>query len=205
MEMRNDAYRTVARESECRLKFRRSLFVARVRETGPEDSARRFLQEVQAQHRQATHHCWARRLGYHPPHEDAWSDDNEPPGTAGRPLHGAITRLGLCNVTLVVARYFGGQKLGVRGLIEAYGEAAREALDQAGVVTRRPGCLLSVVCPYPRLGQLQSLLDEAGGHIHGADYREHAALQLLVPRSQAPAFIRQLEELGQAVSRACDQ
>lgn len=196
MEEQEEVYRTLAREGESRIKIRRSLFLGRVRETCGEDSSREFLREVQAQHRQATHNCWARRLGSDPPFQDSWSDDGEPPGTAGRPLHGAIARHELCQVTVVVSRYFGGQKLGVRGLIDAYRAAAEAALEQAGVVIRRRGLFLSVTCPYPLLGQLQGLLAETGAIVHRAHYREHVTLRLLVPRGQAQLLLQKLEQLG---------
>lgn len=78
-------------------------------------------------HDHASHHCWAYRIG------DAYrfSDDGEPGGTAGRPILSAINGADVDRVLLIVARWFGGIKLGAGGLVRAYGGAARRCLEQA--------------------------------------------------------------------------
>ena len=117
-------------------RIRRSRFIACLAPCRDEAGCRGFLNDIHAAHRDATHNCWAYLLGPHPTTEYC-SDDGEPSGTAGRPILGAVRRSGMVNVMVVVTRYFGGVKLGVRGLIEAYGLAAERVLAAAERVGRR--------------------------------------------------------------------
>ena len=117
-------------------RIRRSCFIACLAPCRDEAGCRGFLNDIHAAHRDATHNCWAYLLGPHPTVEYC-SDDGEPSGTAGRPILGAVRRSGMVNVMVVVTRYFGGVKLGVRGLIEAYGPAAERVLTAAERVERR--------------------------------------------------------------------
>ena len=83
------------------------------------------------------------------------SDAGEPSGTAGKPILGEIERAGLTNVVVVVTRYFGGIKLGVRGLIEAYGQTARMAIEAAGAVRRFKSKVLLIELPYDKEGLIR--------------------------------------------------
>ncbi|MCB9549908.1 MAG: YigZ family protein [Myxococcales bacterium] len=96
------------------------------------DDALARLAEVRAAYPEATHHCYAWRGDG----RDAfrWGDDGEPAGSAGRPMLAAIDGRGLSHTVVIVVRWFGGTKLGVGGLVRAYGAAAAEGLDAAGSV-----------------------------------------------------------------------
>ncbi len=110
---------------------------------------------------QANHHCWAYRIGTENILEHC-SDAGEPAGTAGRPILGMLKRHSLQNTLLVVTRYFGGIKLGVRGLIEAYGEAAELAVTEAGSVEMELNLLLDLSCSYEHSKTLSSSLKKWG-------------------------------------------
>ncbi|NLB83500.1 MAG: YigZ family protein [Synergistaceae bacterium] len=132
----SDAFLEPAREISVEKKIQKSRFIASVLRSHSEDEARDSLKEIQNEHRQASHNCWAYRIGPEPAAEYS-SDDGEPSGTAGKPILGAILRAEVTNSLLVVTRYFGGIKLGVRGLIDAYASSASEALEAAGRVRKR--------------------------------------------------------------------
>ncbi|MDE5750697.1 MAG: YigZ family protein [Duncaniella sp.] len=105
----------------------------------------------------ARHVCWAYMIG-----ADRLtylsSDNGEPSGTAGKPILGQINSLGLTDVVVIVVRYFGGIKLGTPGLIAAYRQAAREALDDAGTVEGREMTSLSCTFPYQAMNPVMSLI-----------------------------------------------
>ena len=104
-----------------------SRFIADVVPVGSEVDATQALQAIRTQRPDASHHCWAWKL-----HQDAQSrvsDDGEPGGSAGRPILAQIEGHDLEDVLVVVSRYYGGTKLGVGGLIRAYGGTAGKALD----------------------------------------------------------------------------
>lgn len=172
----NDAYLELAGPAEYQEKTRRSVFIGRAELCHSEAEARELLNRARTEHRDATHNCWAYRLGPESVTEYS-SDDGEPSGTAGRPILGAIQRRNrLLNVFVVVTRYFGGVKLGVRGLIEAYGGVAAKTLDAAQTVERVPVRLLTVRLPWTSVGTVTRLLEGNGAGGLSWDYDTQEAL-----------------------------
>lgn len=112
----------------CSFKEKRSEFITFLTPLSDADEGAAFLSKVRGEHHGATHHVPAWRLVRG---GDFCSDDGEPTGTAGRPALGVLLQRNLSQVMVVVVRYFGGVKLGPRGLIEAYGRAVSEACDRA--------------------------------------------------------------------------
>jgi uncharacterized YigZ family protein len=109
-----------------------SRFVASVRPVGSEAEARAFHTSVAAEMPDASHHCWAWRIAA--PVIDRAGDDGEPGGSAGRPILAQLSGRDLVDTAVVVSRWFGGTKLGVGGLVRAYGGAAGEALDSCRII-----------------------------------------------------------------------
>ncbi len=144
---------TLAATAVHAIDVRHSRFVAHAGHASSPDAAMAFVASVRQD--DATHNCWAYRIG----DQYRSSDDGEPSGTAGRPILAAIDGQGLDQVAVVVARWFGGIKLGAGGLVRAYGGAAAQCLRTA---SRRP------------LVQLRELHVRAGFDDIGA---VHAALQ----------------------------
>lgn len=106
-----------------------SRFIATVVPVSNEETAKAALAEIRAEMPDAGHHCWAWRIAS--PSIDRASDDGEPGGSAGRPILAQLTGRDLVDTAVIVSRYWGGTKLGVGGLVRAYGGAAGEALDHA--------------------------------------------------------------------------
>jgi uncharacterized YigZ family protein len=184
MDASKDRFFTILREATVELKIERSQFIGHALEVDSEAAAREYIGAIQARHRQATHNCFAYRLGLGKEETVYFSDAGEPGGTAGRPILGAITCLELTNVAVVVTRYFGGKKLGVRGLIEAYGRIARLALEAGGKVERVFTREMEIDCSYAELDRLLYLLHSYGGRVLDADYGASARLKVAVPRSK---------------------
>lgn len=111
----------------------RSRFIAMSFCVHSSEESRERLKEATERFPQATHYAYAFRLGPQGDREFA-SDGGEPKGSAGRPILGALRRFMVTDTMVVVARYFGGRKLGIRGLIEAYGDAATKVLEASGRV-----------------------------------------------------------------------
>jgi len=183
MPATSDTYFTIAREATAELKIERSQFIAHALEIDSEAAAREFIARIQSEHRQATHNCFAYRLGLGNKEIVYYSDAGEPGGTAGRPILGAITSLELTNVAVVVTRYFGGKKLGVRGLIEAYGQAARLALEAGGRAERVFTREMEINCSYAELDRLLYIVNSYGGRVLTADYGTEVHLRIAIPRS----------------------
>lgn len=131
-----------------------SEFLAFAQRADTPEEALAQLSALRARYPDATHHCWAYRIG--PLYR--FSDDGEPGGTAGAPILRAIEGQGVDHVMVVVVRYFGGVKLGTGGLVRAYGGTAAECLRTAPRETVRPRVALNVSVPFEHLSALYHLL-----------------------------------------------
>lgn len=131
----NDTYKTIAAPSEGLFKDKGSKFISYAFPVCSEEEIREIIQALRKEHHAARHHCYAWRLGHEKLHFRA-NDDGEPSNSAGKPILGQIQSSDLTNILIVVVRYFGGILLGVGGLINAYRNAAQDALVQAEIVER---------------------------------------------------------------------
>lgn len=145
-----------------------SRFIATAVPVADEDAAKAALAQLRAEMPDATHHCSAWRIAA--PSLERANDDGEPGGSAGRPILSAIQGRNLVNVAVIVTRYFGGTKLGVGGLVRAYGAAAAAVLDAAGTEPYVPKVELSIVHGYADGGDVERALAEAGAHQRTVDY-----------------------------------
>lgn len=173
-------------------KIKRSVFIADVFPCHDEEEARLLLAQVTAKYRDATHNCRAYVLADGTEYS---SDDGEPSGTAGRPILGAVKRSGLVNVLVIVTRYYGGVKLGVRGLIEAYGETATKALELCGRAERVMMSAFTVSMGYNSVGNVTRLLELHGASGLSWDYGEAVRVAFSVPEDEADALAGELEGL----------
>ena len=126
------SYRTISTEAESLYKVSGSKHIGRTFRVHSEKQAKEIIQNLWEEHPQATHICFAYQLTVYEKLERS-SDDGEPGGTAGKPILNKIKSSKLTEVLVAVIRYYGGTKLGVSGLIDAYKNAAKLALDASGV------------------------------------------------------------------------
>ena len=157
--------------------MKRSRFLCHVERVGDEASARAVVERIRKEHWDARHHCSAFVLG---PDADVQrsSDDGEPSGTAGAPMLEVLRGREVSDVVAVVTRWFGGTLLGAGGLVRAYGDAVRAALDEAGVRRRTLAHLYDVRVGHADAGRLESDLRGRGVEVLDAAYAEHVTLRL---------------------------
>lgn len=157
--MFEDSYKTIAKPSEGSYSEKRSKFLAYAFPVQNEQEVKQRLAEIQKKHWDARHHCYAYILG---PHKDAYrlNDNGEPSGTAGRPIYGQLLSKDLTNTLVIVVRYFGGIKLGVSGLQNAYKVAAKEALDAAVIEERTIQEQYRVVFEYVKMNDIMQILKD---------------------------------------------
>jgi uncharacterized YigZ family protein len=175
------------------LREKGSRFLALLEPATDEATARAALVAIAARHPDATHHCWAWRLGW-PPRERA-ADAGEPGGTAGPPILRALQGAGVADALLVVVRWFGGTKLGKGGLVRAYGGAAREALTAAALVPRLLRREVEVELPYAHVGAVQRLLHPPEVELLAETYGAAVLWRLAV----APARLRAVRDVAAAL------
>lgn len=154
----DQSYLSITSSVRIEQKVRNSRFIATALPVGSRDQATAELARIQKEFWDATHNCYAYRLA-----PDGlnyrFSDDGEPSGSAGKPILFALGQHNLVNVLVVVTRYFGGTKLGVGGLVRAYGDAANAALNIAEVVEHFPTDVLRIFTPYEDMRVVRSLVD----------------------------------------------
>jgi uncharacterized YigZ family protein len=150
------AYTVPARAGEAEVRDRGSRFLAIVSPVADGEAAKNLLEGLRQEYSDATHHCWAWRLG--PRGEERSSDDGEPSGTAGVPILRVLRGAPLTDVLAVVIRWYGGTKLGKGGLARAYAGAVREALAEVPTERRLVRSTVRLTVPYTALGAIQRLI-----------------------------------------------
>jgi len=130
-----DTFKTIEKPSEGLFKDKGSRFISYAFPVNSEEEIREIVQSIKKEHHSARHHCYAWRLGAEKSLFRA-NDDGEPSSTAGKPILGQIQTFDLTNILIVVVRYFGGTLLGVSGLINAYRNAALDAVNQAVIIDK---------------------------------------------------------------------
>jgi uncharacterized YigZ family protein len=188
------SYLTIARAGEVETEVKRSRFLCRLRRVDDEDQARAVVDEARREHWDARHHCSAFVLGPACQLQRS-SDDGEPAGTAGAPMLEVLRGREVSDVVAVVSRHFGGTLLGAGGLVRAYSDAVRAALDDVGVVRRRLMRLLDVTAEHADAGRLEHDLRARGVVVEGVTYAERATLRMAVPDDAVADFQDTLAEL----------
>ncbi len=140
-------YQTLAQATEGEYKEKGSKFLAYAYSVSSEREVKTHLENLKKQYPDARHHCFAYILADLQNSSRA-SDDGEPNNSAGVPILNQIRSFGLSNVLVVVVRYFGGTKLGVSGLVNAYKTSAKEALSKGSIIAQSPQSMLGLVYPF---------------------------------------------------------
>lgn len=195
----DDTYLTVAAPSQASSRERSSKFLSFVFPVQEEAEIREILDPLRKKYFDATHHCYAWRLG---PHGEAFraNDDGEPSGTAGKPILGQLLSHGLTDCLVVVVRYFGGTKLGVPGLIAAYREAAAAAIAEARIVEKTVDRFMTVHFPYTAMNEVMRVIKDEQPGIVSQTFDNLCTMQLSIRESRAGELLEKLRNAGGSIS-----
>lgn len=163
-----------------------------------EEEIRERLDALRKRYYDATHHCYAWRLG---PRGEAFraNDDGEPSGTAGKPILGQLLSNDITDCLVVVVRYFGGTKLGVPGLIAAYRESAAEAIAAAEIVELTVDRTVRVDFPYVAMNAIMRVVKEQQPRIEEQTFDNLCTMRLAIRESRAAGLIEKLRKAGGSV------
>lgn len=184
-------YKSVKQCSEAEYTVNRSRFIGRCFPVDSEEAALCLLGDIRKKHWDATHNCFAYRIG-----ENAaarFSDDGEPGGTAGKPIMDVLTGRGLTNVLCVVTRYFGGILLGAGGLVRAYSKSAADAVTKAGMVSYLPGTILDIPMDYSRYGALEGFI-RANAEVRNVAFAQNVVVTAAVENTNLLKFMKEVTE-----------
>jgi len=187
-------YYIPAKDAQSEFTEKRSRFIGHVWRVESEAQARARIEEMKKRYYDARHNCWCYRL--HEGGAERYSDDGEPQGTAGQPMLNVFQREGVENVVCVVTRYFGGILLGAGGLVRAYTQGAKEALDAAGISVVRRWVELKVDCPYPYFERVKLEIAALDGVEGEHEYAAGVTVRALMPEEKAAAFTARMTELS---------
>lgn len=192
--MFEDSYKVVTTPGEGLYKEKGSKFFAEAFPVHSEAEVKAKVAEIKKKYFDAKHHCYAFIIG---PDKSCYrsSDDGDPSGTAGKPILNQILSKDLTNVCVVVTRYFGGQLLGVPGLINAYKTSAREALDNCGVMEKTVDEVYSVSFGYPLLNEVMRILKEENLEQRNTKFELDCYLEIAVRKSISNKIVDKLDRI----------
>lgn len=192
--MFEDTYKIVVKGGEGLYKEKRSKFIASAFPIHSEKEVKEKLAETKKQYFDARHHCYAFMIG---PEKSCYrsSDDGEPSGTAGKPILNQILSKNVTNVCVVVVRYFGGIKLGIPGLINAYKTAACKALDNSTIVEKTVNEIYSVEFDYPLMNEVLCVLKEENIDRQNPKFELRCSLEISVRQRDSERIIEKLRKI----------
>lgn len=167
-------FQSIENESIAEIIVKKSKFIATLYEANSKDEAEKILQNVRKKYFDAKHHCYA----YIIEKIEKCSDDGEPSGTAGAPLLALLKSANLTNVIIIVTRYFGGILLGTGGLVRAYTESAKNAIENAKIVYKDYGIQFEIEISYNNLKEILFICKNLDISIIKIEYQENVKLIL---------------------------
>jgi len=189
-------YPALARASEAVFEEKRSTFTAILIPVSDRDQAMTALEQIRTERPGASHYCWAYILGpAHQPRSQAFNDDGEPSGTAGKPILHVLTQRDAGDCLAVVVRTFGGVKLGAGGLVRAYGASVSQALDRAQWRQVTPTRPVTIGVDFAHEERVRHSLEQHGIGVVSADYSQQVQLAVQVPESVQPSLRAEIQQL----------
>lgn len=192
--MFDDTYNTINGPSRGSYREKGSKFIAFAYPVKTEEEIREILVSMRKEYFDARHHCYAWCLGYDKASYRV-NDDGEPSGSAGRPIYGQIQSHDLTNILIVVIRYFGGVKLGIPGLINAYRTATREAIEANTIVNKSVKEIYRLEFEYASLNDVMKILKEESAAILDQQFDNECRLTFAIRKSSADKLLSRIRKV----------
>jgi len=196
----HDKYLTISLPSEGLYKEKGSKFIAFACPVCSEEEIKQHQQRLKKEYYDARHHCFAYRLGVN---GEIWRavDDGEPSGTGGKPILGQLLSYNVTNVVIFVVRYFGGIKLGVAGLINAYKAAAIDSLQNAEIVEKEDKDNIFITFDYIVMNDVMKVIKDEQPEIAEQQFEMICKMQLLIRKGLAEALRNKLLKIESLIIR----
>ena len=181
----NDLYKTITKPAQGELfKDKNSKFYGYAFPVSNEEQVKAHLEVLKKEHYSGRHWCYAYQIGTETIKYRA-NDDGEPNNSAGKPIYGQIQSFGVTNILIVVVRYFGGVKLGVGGLINAYRTGAQLALESAEIIEKTINRTFQLKFEYKNMSKVMRLLKENQIEIVNQSLELNCLLEISVRKSNS--------------------
>lgn len=188
----SDYYKTVKDYGCDEFIEKRSRFIGYCKPIKTEEEAIEFINHYKKLHWDATHNCYAYCL--RDGQIKRYSDDGEPQGTAGMPMLDVLVKSGVTDVVVVVTRYFGGVLLGTGGLVRAYSQGTKVALEASKIIKMELCALCSIKCSYNQYGKVNTLIMENNGVLDDSDFSESVILNFHISVDNIEALNKNLAD-----------
>ena len=188
-----DSYITVKELSEYHFEDRKSEFIGFAKPVSTEEDALQFIQSVKKQYPDARHWVYAYVLRENSTMR--FTDDREPQGTAGMPVLDVIRKNGVTDTVIVVVRYFGGTKLGVSGLIQAYKESTADVIAVSKIIEKTVDRVIRVDFSYISMNGVMRIIKEMSPRIDEQVFDNLCTMKLRIRESEADMLIAKLEKV----------
>ncbi|MGN0488546.1 MAG: YigZ family protein [Ruminococcus sp.] len=173
------SYKTVRQMSQDEFVEKRSRFIGYCKPVTTEEQAIEFINTIKKDHWDAKHNVYAYCLRQG--QIKRYSDDGEPQGTAGMPVLDVILKNQVVDVVVVVTRYFGGVLLGTGGLVRAYSNGSKLALNASGIITMELCSKCQIICSYNQYGKINTLIMQKGGYVDNCDFADNVIIDFHMP------------------------
>jgi uncharacterized YigZ family protein len=187
-------HRMIARDGQHEIEIKKSRFISSLFRVTSEEDARERIEEARKRYWDANHNCTAWAIGPGQRLQRS-SDDGEPSGTAGTPMLEVLRRRELTDTLAIVTRYFGGTMLGAGGLIRAYGGAVSAAIDEIGVVERKPLSVRTLVASYDDAGRIENAIRASDYPLSDVQYSTDVMFELVMEPERVDGFAHWIGEL----------
>jgi uncharacterized YigZ family protein len=189
-----DTYQTIEKKSEAFFKDKGSKFIGIAIPVYSEQEAKDNLNEIKKKYHDATHHCYAYRLGYN---KSAYriNDDGEPSGSAAKPIFNQILSKDLTNIIIVVVRYYGGTNLGIPGLINAYKTSAKDAIENGNIITKIVREVYELRFGYELMNTIMKFIKDEKLEQTSHDYKDDCKILISIRKSYATSVTNKLRQI----------
>ena len=196
--MAQDSFKTIARAAETTYRQMSSKFLVYAYPVETEEEIKEHLDALRKRWFDATHHCYAWRLGAHGEHFRA-NDDGEPSSTAGKPILGQLLSQEITNCLVVVVRYFGGTKLGVPGLIAAYKESTAQVLAECEIIEKTVDVVYRVEFSYMAMNDVMRIVKDMQPRVVNQEFDNMCSMTLAIRETDAEQLEGRLNKVEGAV------
>ncbi|MDX9782025.1 MAG: YigZ family protein [Bacteroidales bacterium] len=194
----SDSYKSIAKPTTGIYKELGSKFISFAYPVSNEEEIKEIIAEIKKEYHDARHHCYAYRLG---PDGEFWraNDDGEPSSSAGKPILGQLLSHQLSDLLIIVVRYFGGTKLGVPGLIRAYRSATSDAIENAEVVEKIAGKMVTFTFDYLQMNGAMKLIKDYSAEIINQNFDNICSITVKIRMRDQERFCNELETISNKI------
>ena len=189
-----EKYYTISDDVQTEITEKKSKFIANMYKVENVEQAEEKIKNIKKKYFDAKHHCIAYRIQDNNQIIERFSDDGEPSGTAGAPMLTILQKNNLCNIIVIVTRYFGGILLGTGGLVRAYSDVTLNAIEKSILVEKVEGIKIKAKIEYSNLETFKYYCKKNNINIVNIDYQEEIIINIEFEKSKKELFFDDLKD-----------